>query len=67
LKWKNITPIKQQGKIIAAKIVVYQGEPEEYFSFISPEAYQSLEEWMEFRFTIESNLHYLTIMTGQDE
>ena len=30
LKWKHITPIKKDDKIIAAKIVVYQGDPEEY-------------------------------------
>jgi integrase len=25
LKWKHITPIKQEGKIVAAKIIIYQG------------------------------------------
>ena len=51
LKWKNVIPIYDQGKsiIIAAKIIVYDGEPEQYFSFITPEAYYSLKEWMEFR------------------
>jgi len=51
LKWKNVTPIFDQGKsiIIAAKIIVYDGEPDQYFSFITPEAYYSLKEWMEFR------------------
>jgi hypothetical protein len=50
LKWKNIIPIYDQGKsIIAAKIIVYDGEPDQYFSFITPEAYYSLKEWMEFR------------------
>jgi hypothetical protein len=51
LKWKNVIPIYDQGKsiIIAAKIIVYDGEAEQYFSFITPEAYYSLKEWMEFR------------------
>jgi integrase len=51
LKWKNVIPIYDQGKsiIIAAKIIVYDGEPDQYFSFITPEAYYSLKEWMEFR------------------
>jgi len=49
LKWKHITPIKKNDKIIAAKIVVYQGDPEEYFSFITPEAFFELEKWMSYR------------------
>ena len=32
-----------------AKIVVYAGDDEEYFSFITPEAYYQLENWMEYR------------------
>ncbi len=49
LKWKHILPIEREGKIVAAKIVVYAGEPESYYSFITPEAYFSLKEWMSFR------------------
>ena len=49
LKWKHIIPIEREGKIVAAKIIVYAGEPEQYFSFITPEAYHSLKEWMDYR------------------
>ena len=51
LKWKNIIPIYNEntGIIIVAKIIVYDGEPECYFSFITPEAYNALKEWMDFR------------------
>jgi integrase len=56
LKWKHIVPIEREGKIIAAKIIVYQGEPEEYFSFITPEAYFELEKWMSFRKECGENL-----------
>jgi hypothetical protein len=50
LKWKNISPIyDQNNKIIAAKIIVYDGEPEQYFSFVTTEAYNALKEWMDFR------------------
>jgi integrase len=49
LKWKHIIPIKKDGQIIAAKILVYCGEPDEYYSFITPEAYFALKEWMDFR------------------
>jgi len=49
LRWKHIIPIKIEGKIVAAKIIVYQGEPEEYFSFITSEAYFELEKWLLYR------------------
>ncbi len=54
LKWGHIRPIIRKGKdnieiVIAAKILVYAGEDEEYASFISSEAYQSLKDWMDYR------------------
>ena len=39
LRWKDIRPIERQGKVIAAKIIVYAGDDEEYFSFITVEIY----------------------------
>ncbi len=49
LQWKHIKPIEREGVVIAAKIVVYASQPEQYYSFITPEAYQALEEWMNYR------------------
>jgi integrase len=49
LKWKHIVPIFGDGQVIAAKIQVYADDEEEYFSFITPEAFIALEEWMKFR------------------
>src|SRR5688572_499397 len=49
LKWKHIIPLEKDGKIVASKIIVYAGEPEQYFSFITLEAYNSLKEWMDYR------------------
>ena len=50
LKWKHIIPIKnEEDKVIAAKIRIYAGEKEEYLSFITPEAYDALQEYIEFR------------------
>lgn len=50
LRWKHVTPITDEdGKVIAAKMIIYGGEPEEYFCFISPEAFEALNEWMLFR------------------
>jgi hypothetical protein len=50
LKWKHIIPIKnEEDKVIAAKIRIYAGEKEEYLSFITPEAYDALQQYIEFR------------------
>ncbi|MDN5848007.1 MAG: hypothetical protein L0H53_17235, partial [Candidatus Nitrosocosmicus sp.] len=49
LKWGHIRPVKNIGEIVAAKIIVYEGEEDEYFSFISKEAYEALNDWMTFR------------------
>jgi len=39
LRWKHIIPQKNEnGEVIAAKLIVYAGEYEEYYSFITPEA-----------------------------
>jgi integrase len=49
LKWGHLTPIERKGKIEATKIIVYEGEDEQYFSFISSEAWQAVSGWMEYR------------------
>jgi len=60
LRWKHVTPIHDiDNQIIAAKLIVYAGEPEQYFTFMTPEAYISLKEWMDFR------ISYGEIITGE--
>ena len=49
LQWRHITPIKSEGAILTAKIVVYAGQPKHHYSFVTPEAYQALKEWINFR------------------
>jgi len=49
LKWGNVVPIKKDDYLVAAKMTIYAGEADEYFTFISPEAFSALESWMEFR------------------
>ena len=50
LKWKHVEPIKNdKDEVIAAKLTVYAGEPEEYYTFITPEAYNALKDWIDFR------------------
>jgi hypothetical protein len=49
LKWGNIKPIEKDGQIVAARMTVYAGDEEQYFSFISPETYNELKKWMDLR------------------
>jgi hypothetical protein len=51
LKWGHVSPLLRDGKLIAAKIKVYFDEDDEYFTFITSEAYLSLESWMKHRNT----------------
>jgi hypothetical protein len=57
LRWKHVIPIKNEnGEIIAAKLIVYAGDAEEYFSFITPEAYHLLKDWMDFRASYDEKI-----------
>ena len=49
LRWGHIKSIDRDGKIVAAKMIVYAGDEEEYFTFITPEAYFEMEKWMAYR------------------
>src|SRR5690606_16894091 len=50
LKLEDVIPmLDEKGDVVAAKLIVYSGEPEEYFTFISQESYNFLNEWIEFR------------------
>jgi integrase len=49
LQWGHIRPFERNGEIIAAKMIVYAGEDDQYFTFISPEAWRALKDWMNYR------------------
>jgi hypothetical protein len=49
LKFKHIVPLKRDDRIVAAKLIVYAGEDDEYFTFISSESYFELEKWRQYR------------------
>ena len=50
LQWKHVEPIKNAlGEVVAAKLTIYPGDEEEYYTFITPEAFESLNDWMNFR------------------
>src|SRR5215469_15283898 len=57
LQWKHVSPIaNDNGEIVAARLLVYAGDPEEYYSFITSEAYNSLKDWMDFRASYGENI-----------
>lgn len=57
LKWKHIIPIQgENNQIIASKLIVYGGEKEEYYTFITNEAYCALKDWMDFRTSFGENI-----------
>jgi len=49
LNWGHIEKIEKKGNLVSAKILIYAGTKEEYFSFITPECYQAIEDYIEFR------------------
>ena len=49
LHWKDIEPVSKDGRVVAAKVTVYSGEEDEYFSFITPGALSELERWVSYR------------------
>ncbi|KAA2279070.1 hypothetical protein [Candidatus Nitrosocosmicus sp. SS] len=50
LKWKHIIPVEDEsGNVIAAKVQVYAGEPEQYSAYTTRECFLILKEWMEYR------------------
>lgn len=53
LQWKHVKSItnneKEGEKIIAARLMVYPGCKEQYYTFMTPEAFQALQEWMDYR------------------
>jgi len=50
LRWKHVTPMyDKKSEITAAKVMIYAEEEDEYYTFITPEAYYALKDWMDFR------------------
>ena len=51
LKWKHVIPILRNDVVVAAKVILKNTKinNREYFSFVTPEAYHALKEWIDFR------------------
>jgi len=61
LQWRHVEPItEKKGEISAAKLLVYVGDVEEYYAFITAEAYNSLKEWMDFRAITDLSFRSIT-------
>ena len=41
--------MKLENTLVAAKVIIYHAEPEEYYTFVTVEAYNAVKEWMDFR------------------
>ncbi|MDN5846252.1 MAG: guided entry of tail-anchored proteins factor 1 [Candidatus Nitrosocosmicus sp.] len=61
IRWKHIEPIyttnetitndlaKDRKTLLAAKLTVYAGTRDKYYSFLTPEAYLCIKDWVDFR------------------
>ena len=58
LRISDHSPIHSGEKIVAGKIIAYNNEPERYTTFITPEALNSLEKYLEFRRDHDEVLSY---------
>jgi hypothetical protein len=48
LKMKHITP-ETSGNITCRRMLIYPGHREEYYTFITLEAYNALKGWIDYR------------------
>jgi integrase len=65
LKWGDVIPVKV-GDQEFAKLTVYRGEPEQYTTFMTPEAYRALSEYRERRANQGDNLTPETYLIGHE-
>lgn len=49
LKVGDFTPIERNGEVVAAKVVIYRGYPEEYYCFVSGEAWGRFQDYLNLR------------------
>ncbi len=49
LRWQDVSPIVKDSKVVAAKLRIYAREEEQYYAYCTPEAYNSLKNWMDYR------------------
>ncbi len=58
LRRKHVSPMtNEKAEVVAAKLIIYADEPEEYYTFITPEAFGALKVWMNFRASYSENIN----------
>lgn len=46
---RDVEPAMRGEALVAGKVTVYRGEPEQYVCFVTPEAYQLYSEYLDYR------------------
>lgn len=46
---RDVEPVMRGETLLAGRVTVYRGEPEQYVCFVTPEAYQLYSEYMDYR------------------
>ncbi|MDG7011598.1 MAG: hypothetical protein JRN11_05925 [Nitrososphaerota archaeon] len=46
---RDVEPVERDGRVAAAKVTVYRGEPEQYFTYVTPEAWGVCRQYLEYR------------------
>jgi hypothetical protein len=71
LRWKDISPVVRDDKVVAAKVKIYSEDEEEYYTFITPEAFHALDDWMNYRKecgeNLNENIYYGASATGKTQ
>jgi hypothetical protein len=49
MRVRHLQPVARKGEVVAAKLKVYAGEPEEYVSFVTKECLDAIQEYLKFR------------------
>lgn len=49
LKVGHLSQIERDGQVACGRLVIYAGEPEQYVAFISPEAYNAITAYLDYR------------------
>jgi len=49
LSVRDVEPVERDGRVAAARVTVYRGEPEQYFTYVTPEAWAVCRQYLEYR------------------
>jgi len=48
LTFRDLEPMLDKGQLLACKVVIYRGTPDEYYTFITLEAYRTIKEYLAY-------------------